>query len=427
MKKIIMGAIDIESYQPITKDREKELWEDCIFVFDTSALLEFYYFSEATQQEIFNSTLSKLTKRLWVPGHVHFEYLKNRETTLKKPIEEKYKRLETDHIQAIENNIKNMKDKLNDFINNTKKSDIHPYINNDISDKFKNICQEFEENFSKFKDDIKTEFKSREDEIYKFVGDDTVKKAIEKYFEFGQEYSFDKILQIVSEGEIRYRNEIPPGFKDASRKEGTQKYGDLIIWKQIIEYACKKEKPIVFITNDVTKNDWCYHNKRGNELRIERPKEDLIKEIKDTAEVDFWMYSFSQFLYVAREIMNTNINQEILDEVIEAVKPKVDYSKYISFNGYYRTYDIDDEDSNEFVELPYYYRFDQDGTVVYEAFEGTSTTGFYVITPTGHIHMEFEKFTMTGKITKRSLVVSWTNDNETGNNFGAERGAFVPD
>ncbi|MCF8232751.1 MAG: hypothetical protein K9J27_11235 [Bacteroidales bacterium] len=49
---------------------------------------------------------------------------------------------------------------------------------------------------------------------------------------------------------------------------------NLIIWKQILEYASKVKKPIIFICDDL-KEDWC-HLKKSTEKQIESPREELI-------------------------------------------------------------------------------------------------------------------------------------------------------
>lgn len=60
------------------------------------------------------------------------------------------------------------------------------------------------------------------------------------------------------EGEIRASHRMPPGFKDGGKDEN--KYGDLIIWFEILEYARATKdqfKKVVILTNDA-KPDWVY-------------------------------------------------------------------------------------------------------------------------------------------------------------------------
>ena len=74
-----------------------------------------------------------------------------------------------------------------------------------------------------------------------------------------KKYHFQKKLLTLQEGQIRYDNLIPPGFRD-SAKVGEAKYGDLFVWKDIIAIAKEKNTNIIFVCND-TKEDWWEKNK----------------------------------------------------------------------------------------------------------------------------------------------------------------------
>lgn len=65
----------------------------------------------------------------------------------------------------------------------------------------------------------------------------------------------EEIYKICDEGENRYEKQIPPGFKDAKKKDGVRKYSDLILWKETINFAKSLKKNIIFVTDDV-KIDW---------------------------------------------------------------------------------------------------------------------------------------------------------------------------
>ena len=303
----------INSYFSV-ETKEADLWKESIFVFDTSALLQFYYYSDKAKKNIFETTFETLKGRLWIPHQVGYEYLKNRESTIKKSYSEKYDPLEKENIKGIQNLIESIVPKLDDLQNKTKSTDTHPFIDTSIIEVFKEKLANFRDSYKEFEEKAKQEFEIRKSEINSMLENDIVFRAIENYFEEGEAYSFEKTMEIVSTGEIRYRNSIPPGYRDGNDKEGIQKYGDLIIWQQVIDYAHTNKKPIIFITNDV-KDDWVYTVKHDKEKRIDRPREELIKEIKDHANVSFWMYTFSQFLYKAKEKLNTQIESTVLEEV----------------------------------------------------------------------------------------------------------------
>ena len=81
-----------------------------------------------------------------------------------------------------------------------------------------------------------------------------------------------------AEGEMRYKKQIPPGFKDAKNKDGLRKYSDLILWKEIIRYATEKKVNVIFVTDDV-KADW-WENSDG-ELTFH---DKLIQEFNKTGQ-----------------------------------------------------------------------------------------------------------------------------------------------
>ena len=75
----------IENYKLI-EDMEEKLFENAIVVFDTSSLLRFYNYSDNSKESIYDNIYKKFGGRLWISGHVNFEFNKNRKNVLKKPI-----------------------------------------------------------------------------------------------------------------------------------------------------------------------------------------------------------------------------------------------------------------------------------------------------------------------------------------------------
>ncbi|MEC4043142.1 PIN-like domain-containing protein [Myroides odoratimimus] len=84
-----MDRNTIKPYR-LTEEKETKIWKDAIIIFDSSALLDLYYSPKSEREKIDNEIFKKLKDRLWLPNHVQYEYLKNRESIIKKPITEKY-------------------------------------------------------------------------------------------------------------------------------------------------------------------------------------------------------------------------------------------------------------------------------------------------------------------------------------------------
>ncbi|WP_320129596.1 PIN-like domain-containing protein [uncultured Sphaerochaeta sp.] len=77
---------------------------------------------------------------------------------------------------------------------------------------------------------------------------------------YRENFSYTEKLKLYEQAEFRFRNQIPPGYKDNGKK-GIGRYSDFIIWKEMIKATNEifKEESgwheVVFITND-KKEDW---------------------------------------------------------------------------------------------------------------------------------------------------------------------------
>lgn len=149
-------------------------------------------------------------------------------------------------------------------------------------------------------DQIQNILDKEKNKLKKSSGDlDNVFTEISTLFSgnISEEPNIDKLKSIISEAEGRYKNKIPPGFKD-NEKTGViniggmpidNKYGDYLIWSQLIEHAKKYDKDIVFITSD-RKNDWMV--KRNGAPQI-RP--DLAYEFFSKTRRSIYCYSLVDF------------------------------------------------------------------------------------------------------------------------------------
>lgn len=321
---------DVFDLYELSSEKERRLWEDCIFIFDSSALLDFYQIPKEAREIIYSDVFEKLNDRLWIPYHVQYEYMKNRQRVIKEPISKKYIPLQKKINDLLNIVKKDLLGKAKEIKNDTKKNNTHPNLKQEEIELFIEKIHTFSDTTNSFNEKILKEVKVKTTEISNIEQNDDVVKSLKKYFSIGKEFSFEEILKITKEGKHRYEFDIPPGYGDSrgkNRKKGTQIFGDLIIWKQILNYSIKAKKPIIFITNDITKDDdWCYQYK-GN---ITAPREELVKEIKDYSGVEFWMYSLSQYLYKANKFIKSDINNKVIENISDHIaKREVKLTKNI--------------------------------------------------------------------------------------------------
>lgn len=264
--------------------REKKLWDDALIVFDTNAICAMYRMTKDTKSTMLE-VLEYLKEKIWIPAHVLYEYKKNRIDVIKEPISRYYMNPE-----FFKNNYNQQ---LKDFLNKLEEQKYyHPYFDDKELNSFKKSVKEVSDLMDNIRTTVRNEFAKRKNEINaQDDSDDILKKILT--LPMGSEFSYSEKLEIMKEGEWRYKQELPPGYMDFSEKQGIQKYADLIIWKEILNKAKETGKSIIFITNDV-KQDWYeVHDKKHPPVC---PRHELLIEFKETTERDIWFYTLDQFV-----------------------------------------------------------------------------------------------------------------------------------
>ncbi len=292
-----------KSFKNFSEEEYRKYFSEAHFIFDTNVLLNLYRYQEETKDQ-FLQVLETISDKIWIPYHVGLEFNRNRITV----INDQNKKFDEIHkvLDKSENEIKNEFKKLD--IDNR-----HSLI------KYDKFFEEHSKLFISFKSELNI-LKTKQQQIR---DKDEIKEKIENIFngKIGtppekQEY-IDKLNK---EGENRYINKIPPGYEDQKKEEvfafgGIQyhgKYGDLIIWKEIIEHAKKDEiKSIIFITDD-KKEDW-WQITSGQKIS---PRIELINEIQRESDIDFfYIYSPEKFLTFAKDLMEATITESTIEEV----------------------------------------------------------------------------------------------------------------
>ena len=271
----------------------KNVWDTCLFVFDANILLNLYRYSDATRKE-FLRILKKLKTRIWLPHRVAEEYLNNR-------------------LSVIDQQEKSYDDTVKSI--NSLKSDIdnarqHPFVSQEtmsqVEKVFEALCKELSDNKNTHS---------------KRISNDEIKESVSSIFAgcVGLPYEKEKLEELIVEGEERYKQKIPPGFKDGSKSgdseifsEKCRKFGDLIVWNQVIDKSIESEKSIVLVTDD-KKEDW-WEKFKGMTVG---PRPELVKEFKDKTANTFHMYQADRFLELARENIDEAVSNEIVEEIRE--------------------------------------------------------------------------------------------------------------
>lgn len=248
----------------------KEEWEHSWIIFDTSALCKMYDMTDSAKKTMMD-ILCFLKDRIWIPGHVLFEYNKNRAKVIFNPLDEQYAIPHCFNTTELKTLGRKFIEKLGEANN------YHPFVSEDAYTTINNSLEIALRELARIKDTLTSEIKERKKEIESLISIDIIQQNISN-LPHGNEYSYDQMIQICREGEFRYRNNIPPGYMDVKAEKGRKKlgfdiFGDLFIWKQILDYAQENLKDVIFICND-EKEDW-WINFKEKELRMELYKEFL--------------------------------------------------------------------------------------------------------------------------------------------------------
>lgn len=301
------------------KEKEKEIWDTgFVLAYDSSSLLDFYFFPKKTREIIYNQTLTKVNGQLWIPNHVYKEYLRNRKGVIKKPINNSYHPLRK-HLDSVENNVAKISNLYTEIHNQSRKPDKLPHLDEAVTEKYSEIVDKISDIVDEFNGNLISAIDDAAKEIYHTLENDDHFEKVNELFNIGRNYSFPELMEIVKEGEIRYRNLIPPGYKDLNDKDGIQKYGDLIIWKQILEYVGEKENNLILVIND-QKEDWVVQDKEGNYF----PRWELEYELKSKGGKNLWLYTQTDFIRAANNVLETKIEEDEILSIEEYLSQKIE-------------------------------------------------------------------------------------------------------
>jgi hypothetical protein len=291
-------------YYQLSEEEFSELWNNCVFILDTNVILNLYRYNKQTCED-FITVLRKIEHRLWIPHQVALEFQKNRTTV----IEEQENKFVS--IEKILNEAKSsLKGEIRKF----------PSINHE------SFLEKLDKLFKEFLEETKLletqQLKSEQKDFIRDIIDDIFKGKI------GEPPTKEELKKIYEEGEERYKNNYPPGYKDKSKNQQPylhkgmsfkREYGDLILWKQILkEVDSKKLKYIIFITADEKEDWWLIEHGKTIGARPE-----LVEEICKAGASIFYMYTPERFL----EFVTKYIVVDVKEESIEQVKDIADLSR----------------------------------------------------------------------------------------------------
>lgn len=299
-------------YNPIEELLEKAWTSDeTLFVLDTSVLLNLYGYAEQTREDFFD-LLKLLGDKLWIPYHVGLEYQQRRLEVIKSE-------------KAIFNKIIENLNKIEKVFQNDFKQLVLKRRFPKLHEKTEELHEEIGKLISSYKKSV-TDWDNKQpcvrshDSIREKLDELTAGKVGEP------PKNQDWLDNLYNEGKERYENKIPPGYKDYDKSKSDQntffynglkydrQYGDLILWKQLINKAKEENiKNVIFVTDD-SKEDWWYIIESRGKKQI-GPHANLQNEIYREAQLDiFHMYNTSSFLESGRKILSLGVHDSSIQD-----------------------------------------------------------------------------------------------------------------
>ncbi|WP_080431731.1 PIN-like domain-containing protein [Burkholderia ubonensis] len=256
-------------------DEILKLWDNAIFVPDANVLLHCLRHPVVVRNELLR-LFEVLGDSLWIPYQVGLEFHRNRLG------------VEFGALDAYDALIKDQEAVIEKARDRLRQLRAHPTI--DVAKELSAL------------DMYLSDFNARMNAAraaHPVTEIDGVVEKLTKLLEsrVGNKWPQDKLATLKKEGEDRYSKKIPPGYKDSKKDAGEfDKFGDLIIWKEMIGRAKTENRPVIFISDDAKEDWWWIH--RGRKMG---PRPELIEEFHTESGQDFHIYEFSQFLRFAAD------------------------------------------------------------------------------------------------------------------------------
>lgn len=338
-----------EFYQSKLDMKDLSSESENLLVLDTNYLLDIIQLPTTVSKKYIEA-LEKVKENIYIPYLVALEF-NFKKSSLKKGKIKKIRKYKNE----IEQSVVNINKKINE-IDLVDKEEKEIFTNELLT-----MTEDYLAELKKVIDSkVSSMITEEENELY-----ERLISVIEN--KVGNKYSQKWIDEIEKEGEERYKQNIPPGFNDSSKEDEIdslrmygdikycRKYGDLIIWKDIIEYSkeyTKMGKKVVFITNDgkaKQKRDLLY---KVDDLTV-GPNIHLMNELYMESNKELHILNNLRFVQLVNDLSDVEMSKlkkssekmyrvkiphdQIEEERIKLLKKSIENNEYefgISDDGY---------------------------------------------------------------------------------------------
>lgn len=278
-------------YHPPSSDELDRIWSSALIVVDTNVLLNLYRLSPQAREKLL-SVMEAYSDRIWMPHQVGVEFHDNR-------------------IGEIRNQ-QAMGSKLLQALNGFQGAFAKVLDGYSLNVDVKFLQEDFIQVISEFSEKVKEVSGEHLLQYGVTPQRDPILAALEVIFDgrVGSSWDAQRLERLYVEAEERYSKKIPPGFQDAKDKQAPRKYGDYILWAQILGKAEAEQTDVLFVTDD-KKSDWWWESQG----QILGPEPRLRDEFKAVSGRLFYAYRSSQFIRESDGRRAVPVDEQIVKEI----------------------------------------------------------------------------------------------------------------
>lgn len=295
-------------YHPPTNSEMRELWKSGLIVLDTNALLHLFRYSESSRDELLE-LLKKYQDRIWMPHQVGSEFHRIR---LSVPVKEH------ESFAHVESVLQSSRARILQSLDALERPALEAAR---IEKLAKKHLKKIERGLRKIKKDHVDAVLSKEAHARTFAIVSTLYEG-----RVGPAFDDARVKQTATLGAERYKRKVPPGYADQSKDE-SRKYGDLVLWLQMLDEGRARSLPMLFITDDL-KVDWWDLSGGGPS----GPRAELVEEYYQAADKRVHFLTPRDFLAEAKD-RGEKISDATVEEARKVTRSGSAYAALLGNTG----------------------------------------------------------------------------------------------
>jgi len=270
------------------EEEYKQIWKSAFLTVDTNVLLDLYRHNNENRELLLKS-LKDFSGRAWLTRQAAEEFFRHRQKT----------------VNGVSKNFKNAINALESIVASSRQVAEWRSLPKDLPLQFSAKITAL---VADFVQQIEAAKEAHPD--YRSASSDAVLEALcDLFTEVGPFLNAEESVNRATEGLRRHENEIPPGYCD-KKKSKERKYGDYLIWREVLDFAKAKQLPVVLVTSE-KKEDW-WEEIDG---QIIGPRREMLRELFEHSQQRVLIYQTDQFAEMAGQMRGAPVEENVLAEI----------------------------------------------------------------------------------------------------------------